>query len=131
MAPDPAPVRIGRGKIKVAGKDLDKEGLLVLTRKELNNLANNMRNTMAAEPKKKYKELKSDDERRDWLVYCLIDPKTTLCTGLNSLTAIDEEQNKKKESWITEEQNGKPQIPQLGISCQTRLRCEDLRPARP
>ena len=108
MAPlIPAPVRAAREKIKAAGKELDREGLItVLSKLELNNLANNMRNTMAAEPKKKYKELKTDDDRRDWLVYYLIDPKSAICTGFNKTTAFDEEQNKKKEAWITEEQMG-------------------------
>ena len=41
----------------------------------LNKLASNCRNTMTPEVKSKYKLLSTDDERREWLAYYVIDAK--------------------------------------------------------
>ena len=123
MAPlVPAPVVKARSKIQMAGKDIDKDGIQVLTKLELNNLANNMRNTMAVEPKKRYKELKTDEERREWLVYYLIDPKSAVNTGFNKTTAFDEEANKRNEQWITEEQMSGPNY--LNSASHAKIVCD-------
>jgi len=45
-----------------------------------------------------------------------------VCTGYNSTTAFDEEQSKKKEAWLTEEQMAGPKY--LNSAAHAKLVCD-------
>ena len=108
MVAAPAPVKKAREFLKEKGVEIDTASIQTSPADMLHKIACNYRNSMTADVKKKYKVLKTNDERRQWLVHYLLDPKAAVCTGFNKTTASDEENSKKMEAWITEEQMGGP-----------------------
>ena len=74
----------------------------------LNKLASNCRNTMTPEVKSKYKLLSTDDERREWLAYYVIDAKDACNNGFNRTLVFDTESSDTTITWLTEEQMSGP-----------------------
>jgi hypothetical protein len=53
---------------KFAGQDINPQALQkLLSAKEMNNLGNNMRNSMSQQVKEEYSKLSTDLERKNWL----------------------------------------------------------------
>ena len=84
------------------------EELQGLDKTLLNELANNMRNTLQDGPKKAYKGLKTDAERRDWLAYYCMDPAGAVTKGFNRQLNYDEQISDEATVRITKTQMAGP-----------------------
>ena len=84
------------------------EELQGLDKTLLNKLANNMRNTLQDGPKKAYKGLKTDAERRDWLAYYCMDPAGAVTKGFNRQLNYDEQISDEATVRITKSQMAGP-----------------------
>ena len=104
----PAPVKVARAWCDANGLSYDVEALKGMPKEIYQKMQANYRNTMQPDAKARYRELKSDTERKDWLALYMIDPKTAVCKGYNSTVAFDQEENKGSEQWLSEEQMGGP-----------------------
>lgn len=78
-----------------------------VSKKDLNNLASNLRNTMSAEAKDMYSKLSTDADRRMWLAQYVVDPKQVTARGFNRTTAFDKASSDSKAEWLTETQIAK------------------------
>ena len=57
---------------------------------------------------KKYAQIKTDGERRQWLAQYVIDPQTATCEGINNTVAYDEQDNTSANKWVHLSELGGP-----------------------
>ena len=71
----PKAVANARQKLEAAGK-INKDSIFeTLTKAEINNLSNNMRNHQTGPVAARYRQMKSDVETKDWVAHYVIDYK--------------------------------------------------------
>ena len=105
----PNAVAKARQKLEAAGKEINKESIFeTLSKAEINNLSNNMRNHQTPQVAARYREMKSDAERKDWVSHYVIDYKEASCKGWNSTKVVNNNINTEEIVWLTEEQMGGP-----------------------
>lgn len=80
----------------------------IMSKTELNNLANNFRLGMSAAVKDEYARLSTDAERRQWLCQYVVDPEVATKTGYNSTEAVNDVIKEGTEQWLHLSEIGGP-----------------------
>ena len=94
-----------------AGKEVSADALReALTTKQYNNLCNVFRQSMSPQAKNDYKELKTDDERRQWTAAFVLDPALVAAEGFKRTSVFKSETNVEDEMWLTLDQLQGPQF---------------------
>ena len=75
---------MAKAREALKGHEINADNLMLLNKKNLNNLANNFRNTMQPQVKDEYSKLNTDAERRAGLAQYILDPQTATCQGFNA-----------------------------------------------
>ena len=76
--------------------------------KQINVLAQNMRNQLSPEAKQAYSVLSSDKARREWLLQYMLDPESVTCKGYNVTEAVNSKMLKEKGLWLHLSELGGP-----------------------
>ena len=106
MSPLPKPVIEARKAM--AGTAITPETLYAnLCPKLINKLASNFRNTMDKDAKQRYQNA-SPAERREWVAFYAIDPKTATASGYNKQFVFTGESTDRNVQWVTEEMMAGP-----------------------
>ena len=96
------------------GKNMDKGQLLdvvkklkcenLISPKTANLIGSTMRQKMGEAAREKYKAIKSDEERKQWIAAFLIDPAFCTNEGFNECSVFSEKTQVDDEVWLTQSQ---------------------------
>ena len=75
-----------------------------LNKAEMNALGSAMRSSLCPEAKTAYQGLKSDEDRRSWLQFFVLDPQTCSKEGFNVTKLVEETSHTDETQWVTKEQ---------------------------